>query len=244
MMDAITKFLIGEEMGSLITNKSVFGCLLFILLFIFFFILSFSIVLDISKKYKGWKPKLIVFLIALFWLLTILLTIFRNLEFFKIPFLNLPEIFLLSMYNTVFFLYLLQRFKRLYIAILGIILLNPLIIFSIEEWIAFGSLMSCESEHPGYSVGTDKGYYPIHGEVEPRRCPITDVLYEWTRKRYSVNDDPSLMLVWDGKPHGFIFKWRKVAFLGKRKGSLDRNIRRIPEKEFQKLLKEQQGRNP
>ncbi|MEW6103661.1 MAG: hypothetical protein AB1630_07620 [bacterium] len=45
------------------------------------------------------------------------------------------------------------------------------------------------------------------------------------------------MIVWDGKPHGFIFKWRNVVIGEKGKVS----VTKIPEGKFQKLLKQQEG---
>jgi len=115
--------------------------------------------------------------------------------------------------------------------------------------------VNCFSDYMGCLQGGCKmyaekhnGIYPTYGdELEyPERviigsknkrliCPDTDAPYEWSKKRYTINDPPNNMLFWCGKPHKGIFvKWRNVGFIGY-------GIQRVPEKEFQRLLKEQQG---
>ncbi|MEW6103664.1 MAG: hypothetical protein AB1630_07635 [bacterium] len=83
----------------------------------------------------------------------------------------------------------------------------------------------------------DNPYFPeklvIGSQHTLLTCPDTGALYKWSKKHYTVNDSPDTMLFWCGKPHGLIFKWRNVKFIG--------GIQQVPEGEFQKLLKEQQG---
>jgi len=70
-------------------------------------------------------------------------------------------------------------------------------------------------------------------------CPINNIPYQWTKRKYVINDDPNLMLVWDSKPHGVLFEWRAVVFIDTLKNP-DKELEMISEGKFQKLLKKQQ----
>ncbi|MFH0775380.1 MAG: hypothetical protein V2A53_07835 [bacterium] len=94
-------------------------------------------------------------------------------------------------------------------------------------------------EYPTYEDG-------ISGKLERYPPQVygtwnTGVLYGLTQKRYTTKDNPDFMVAWDKKSHGVILKWRYVVFIGRRGRS---EMKMVSEGRFQKLLKEQQGRNP
>ncbi|MEW6104666.1 MAG: hypothetical protein AB1630_12790 [bacterium] len=231
-MNTITNFILAHY---------IIGFLLFAILLISFLVILFIVANDLNRS-KGWSLNVLSFLIAFLVIASIIIScwIFRSLQ---LPFVTI-NIFFFSIFNIIFFLFI-QRFKRAYITILGLLFLNLLVIFSLEGCEIEGARHSCEDFLGGLRNTIElfaerEKYYPVeakevyHEDIKIK-CSFTKAPYEWTKNRYKIGDSPNLMLVWDGKPHGFIFKWRNVIFVGKRE------VKMIPEKEFQKLLKEQQG---
>jgi len=90
-------------------------------------------------------------------------------------------------------------------------------------------------EYPTYEdeiSGKLERYHPkVYGTSN------TGILYELTKKRYIINDNPNFMVAWGKESHGIIIKWRYVIFVGKKGKSW---IEMISEGKFQKLLKQQQ----
>ncbi|MEW6103817.1 MAG: hypothetical protein AB1630_08420 [bacterium] len=146
------------------------------------------------------------------------------------------------------------KFKKNYFKVLSVagftLIFILWIIFYLEGKHRLSTFVGCYSDRIVCVAATEysrthNGYYPVQGDwVEiyggkfkfklgkDLICPNTHIPYEWTQKRYRTTDNPNFMLTWDGKPHGFIFKWRYVNFIG--------GYKAVPEGEFQKLLKEQQ----
>ncbi len=256
-MNKITDFLNG---GVGMSEPIVFDILQILIFFasplilmislIVYLVIPFILANRFSRRYRDrLKYRILSFIAALLVIILTMIVIWRIFcEWLR------GEICFISTFNV--FLFLLWKSKKWYAILIKILILNLLLFPSIEVSHRWGSLMNCEGEEmQDFKVMIDKyvkahnGSYPIsEGKLffrDDLNYYITggksitcgDSPYKWTRKQYKVGDDPNLMLVWDGKPHGFIFKWRNVIVIGTHEHD---RLRRIPEGEFQKLLREQQ----
>jgi len=208
-----------------------------ILLFVILFLGAFLFELQLLKWIYGWHPRV-------------------------------PRIWIFRYELVCFFLYyiitatiFIQRSKKVFSKILSIVIVTLifglLTIFYIEEeeiikdssdngsGVYMGELerdireyVMTYKEYPTYKDG-------ISGKLERYPPQVygtfsTDVLYGLTKKRYTINDNPNLMIAWDKESHGVVIKWRYVIFVGKKEKP---EIKMISEGKFQKLLKDQQEKN-
>ncbi|MEW6103668.1 MAG: hypothetical protein AB1630_07655 [bacterium] len=222
------------------------GSILLLILLPIYFVLPFVLANKFSQGYK-WKFRILSFIAYL--LLFELITIFG----FKIIDWK-PGLYLWFMFTFSIFSFLLWKSKKWYEIIIHILILNLLIIFSIEgierlgTFIVFPDRMLTLKQLIEKYAETHNGFYPIYGDKlvfsEKEKYwywagdkKLTNVSYQWTQKRYKVDDNRNFMIIWEKEPSGFISRWRYVIFVGEKKPEL----RRTPEGKFQKLLKEQQG---
>ncbi|MEW6103820.1 MAG: hypothetical protein AB1630_08435 [bacterium] len=224
-MNAITYFLF---------EWSPFFLLLSILLLFFFFILPFVVAIDFSRG-KKWKIKLPYLLIALLFDLSI--TLIKLIPKSRFTY-DILSILFISVFNILFFLFI-RRAKRLKIAI-WLLFFNLLIIFALDGAKKVATLCSCGDRFSvlAHTIKEKGDYAMAFEKYKSYKCPITGVPYEWARNPASADLDSNFdfMLFWEGKPHGIVFKWRRVAFMHG-----GQEVKLVPEQEFQKLLKEQQG---